>query len=165
MKRIVSEVEKLARDLVQIKKDEDTRFIFRNQEEARKAISCLLVEDDIYDSEMASIALQAMGAEVKVAKSGEKALEMLQNSMNPVVPDFQIVFLDMKLTGGINGEEVLKFIRNRFPKLHVVIVTGALTLDEIQDLAKKYGYFGIVTKPLEKMDVREIFEKHRLWPN
>lgn len=126
--------------------------------------NCLVVEDDDSDAELTTRALHAMGAEVIRAKTSEEAISLLRKSKTPEQPDFNMVFLDLNLVGSNqSGYHVLKFIRERFPKLHVVIVSGYIDEGLINYIARDPGgYIGIIKKPLEKMDVKEIFLKHRM---
>lgn len=146
----------MARDLRDIKNSVD------GQEKPIPAV--LVVEDDPDDAMMEQYTLgeKGMGAKVTVATTGDQALELLR-SCHPLLPCFDIIFLDMNLSGSIaTGEDVLAFVRKTLPQIHVYIVSGDLEPGRLQELVTKYGHFGVVKKPLEKVDAREIFEKHHL---
>ena len=139
-----------------------------NREDGRAITpTCLVVEDDPDDAELSRRALEVVGAKVEMASTGDEAIKLLRNSNNPAVPDFDIVFLDLVLRGSFaQGLEVLKFIRDKFPLLHVVVVSGHINSQMMNHLTQMQvgGYIGIITKPLHKLNVREILDKHRLTP-
>lgn len=164
MKRIVQIAEQLAEEIRAAQREEQA---LKGDGEASKTIpNCLIVEDNPHDAELAARALRSMGAEVRVAISGDQAIEILNQSANAVVPDFHIVFLDLNLTGSAaQGMQVLRHIRGQFPKLHVVIISGYIDeglLNYISRSDKAGGYIGVISKPLDEMNVQEILEKHRL---
>lgn len=150
MKRIVQIAEKLTEDLRAAQREEHETAMLR-----RIIPKCLIVEDDPSDAELSSIALKSTGAAVEIASSGEKAIDLLDERGS----DFDIVFLDLRLSGStVQGFQVLRHIRTEFPRLHVVIVSGFID-DEV---IKGGGYIGLVPKPLHKVDVKDIMEKHGL---
>jgi CheY-like chemotaxis protein len=142
---------------------EDYRILNREECEHLPTPHCLVIEDEPHDAEMSRLALEAVGVEVKVTASGDEAIRLLADSKNPLMPDYDMVFLDLVLRGSSNqGIDVLRFIRANFPKLHVVIVSGHLSrgiMDYLTQMSEG-GYIGIITKPLHEMNVREILEKH-----
>lgn len=162
MKRLVSITEQLIRDLKEISRqeDEETRCFLRPPR-------CLLVEDDENDARLSTMVLEAMGVEVERARTGEEAIQLLNESRQPDISDFAIVFLDLVLRGkgAVQGVQVLDHIRSNFPAVHTVIVSGFVTPEIIQVISHykgRGGYVGFITKPLHEMDVKEIFQKHRI---
>lgn len=156
MKRIVQIAEKLTEDLRAAQREEHETSMRR-----RIIPKCLIVEDDPADAELSSIALKSTGAAVQIASSGEKAIDILNESGS----DFDIVFLDLRLSGSsVQGFHVLRHIRSEFPKLHVVIVSGFIDEGLMEYIARSKGggYIGLVPKPLHKVDVKDIMDKHRL---
>lgn len=148
--------ERLTEDLREAQREEHETAMLR-----RIIPKCLIVEDDPDDAELSSIALKSTGAEVQVARSGEEAIKLLEESGS----DLDIVFLDLRLSGSsIQGFHVLRHIRTEFPKLHVVIVSGFIGDELMEYIAKSKGggYIGLVPKPLHKVDVKEVMQKHRL---
>lgn len=129
---------------------------------------CLLVEDNADDAMLSSRALHSVGAEVVVCMSGDAAIEELRRTANPLIPDFDIVFLDLSLVGSTaQGVDVLRYLKATFPKVHIVIVSGHIdeSLITLLNTIKQKtggGYVGMVSKPLEEIDVSEIMGKHRM---
>lgn len=130
--------------------------------------NCLIVEDDPNDSFLSQTAVEAVGGvKVTVAKSGDEAISLLKEAQQGFRPLFHIVFLDLNLIGSTaQGYEVLSFLRIHMPKTHTVVVSGYVDDGIIQHLVgkkeKTSGYVGIIHKPLQKEDLREILAKHRM---
>ncbi len=78
----------------------------------------LIVDDDrpirlLYEEE-----LEDEGYEVRVASNGEEALAVL-DGFNP-----DVVTLDVKMRGGMDGIETLRAIKARRPSLPVILCTA-----------------------------------------
>ena len=89
--------------------------------------------------------------DVVTASSGAEALRLVAKE-NP-----QVLLLDIKMPG-VDGLQVLKEVKARFPKLKVIMVTAVETADKI-DEALKLGADNYITKPLSleylERDVKE----------
>jgi CheY-like chemotaxis protein len=83
-----------------------------------------------------------------VFNDGAQALGLL-DELDPV-----LVFLDIKMPG-MNGIEVLKRIRESGFSTKVVIVT-ALPQDHYEEMARQYGAYRYLRKPLDVDEVEEI---------
>lgn len=93
--------------------------------------------------------------EVTTALSGEEALKKIEKERP------QVVLLDLKMPGK-DGIEVLKELKQRYPKIKVIMVTAVETSDKIE-LAIKLGADNYITKPLSleylEMDVKDKITK------
>lgn len=90
-----------------------------------------------------------------LALSGEQALQRVQDD----VPD--VMVLDLKMPG-IDGMEVLRRVRQAYPQVQVVILTGhGSEKDEAE--ARRLGAFAYLQKPvdMEKLirTLREAYKK------
>lgn len=115
----------------------------------------LIVEDNPQDAELMQLALSAMGCPSVVVGDADQAMAMMASDHYP------LLFLDLKLPR-IHGTQLLRQIRDLYPKTHTVIVTGTLDSWSTGELAQIGGYCGLVHKPLEKENVEEILRKHNL---
>ncbi len=159
MERIVSITQQLMEDLVEQHK----------LDVAASVPKILVVEDDKLDAETLRFTLEAtvraMGFsswKLEVASDAEKALELLNKSITRNGSDFMMVFLDLKLPGR-DGIWFMERLREKTPNLPVVVVTGETNNAQIAEAAKR-GYIGLIEKPLEREDIKEIFSKHRIIP-
>jgi len=155
MERIISITEQLVNDLRKARAKETPPEIHDN------IIRVLIVEDDSNDAWLIKRTLTLIGCQPDVASTAEQALNMLYKSSHPTEPNYLIVFLDLKLPG-MDGVHVLKKIRDHSPSLPVVIVTGAVYQSDLLEQAAQLGYFGLIKKPIEPEDAKEIFAKHRI---
>jgi DNA-binding response OmpR family regulator len=114
----------------------------------------LLVEDDPDHEALTIRALKKsnMANEVRVARDGEEAIEMLCGP-NPIKP--QVILLDLKLPK-LDGLEVLKRIRecDQTRMLPVVVLTSS---DEERDVVRSYalGVNSYIRKPVNFNDFAE----------
>lgn len=97
----------------------------------------MFVDDDPSILDAAKTAIESYGYEVITASSGEECLDK--------VGDADLVFLDIKMPG-MNGIEVLKKIKERYPSLPVIMITAYATVDTAIE-AMKLGAFDYVRKP------------------
>ena len=111
-----------------------------NGNEIRKV---LIVDDEQSILLRLSYALKAEGVEVITCKEIEQAEEALANAR------FDLVIADIRMSGvnGIEGLELLSYIKNRFTA-EVIIMTGYGT-DEIEAEAYRRGALKYFNKPVD----------------
>jgi signal transduction histidine kinase/ActR/RegA family two-component response regulator len=103
--------------------------------------SVLLVEDDATVAALSGQMLENIGLVVTHVKSASDALEALSTMQ---VPD--IVFSDVMMPGGMNGVELAREIRRRWPNLPVVLTTGYIeaarsaVMEGLEVLVKPYAF-------------------------
>jgi two-component system NtrC family sensor kinase len=105
-----------------------------------RAGKVLLVEDNAEVADVCKGYFQQLGYQVSHAESAQEALELLENE-----EAFDLVFSDILMPGLMNGLDLAKAIRDRFPRLPVVLATGYST--SAQD-AVRQGFI-VVQKPFE----------------
>ncbi|MEL7646811.1 MAG: sigma-54 dependent transcriptional regulator [Sedimentibacter sp.] len=98
----------------------------------------LVVDDEPSFTEVYKIIFEDKGYETLCASSGEECLEILSSQ------NFDLVITDLKM-GGINGLELLRFIRERKLDCEVMLVTGYGTIESAVN-AMKLGAFGYFIK-------------------
>ncbi|MFC1856341.1 sigma-54-dependent transcriptional regulator, partial [Thermodesulfobacteriota bacterium] len=101
----------------------------------------LLVDDKKSILRTLSGALKDEGYDTILAKSGEEALESINNEL----PD--LVMLDIWMEPGIDGIETLKRIKNDFPHMQVIMMSGHGNI-ETAVKSIKLGAFNFIEKPL-----------------
>ena len=84
--------------------------------------------------------LSVDGFRVKAAGNGPEALNMM------VGDSFDVVLLDMRMPG-MDGMEVLRTIKERWPQSEVVVITGYPSIDTAKE-AVKLGAYDYLTKPV-----------------
>jgi len=120
-------------------------------------IKILIVDDEMIMRESLAGWLERDGYDVKVAESGEKALEMLKNE------HFDVVFMDIKMDG-MSGLEALPHIKESDPDIEVVMITAYGSIATAIK-AMKNGAFDYLLKPFDPDELGILIEKivkHRL---
>jgi DNA-binding NtrC family response regulator len=102
----------------------------------------LLVDDEVPFVETMTKRLSKRDLNIITAYSGEEALERLNKNRNT-----DVVILDVKMPG-MNGIETLEKIRNQFPLMEVIMLTGHATVESAIE-GMKLGAFDYLMKPCE----------------
>jgi len=103
-------------------------------------INCLLVDDE---DEFLDIMLKRMRKRrlnVQGARSGQEALDILDDS------SIDVIALDVKMPG-MDGLTTLKEIKRRFPNIEVIMLTGHANI-EVAIKGMELGAFDYLMKPM-----------------
>ena len=104
-------------------------------------IRLLLVDDERSFLNTIAKRMKKRGISAELAYSGEQCLEMLENQ------PFDVVVSDVKMPG-MDGICLLKHIKQKYPDIEVILLTGhASTQDGVDGI--KSGAFDYLTKPIE----------------
>lgn len=101
----------------------------------------LIIDDDIHIGNLLEETLKKDGYKISRAYSGTEALLLLSN----ITPD--LILLDLMLPG-LNGEEVIKYIKN----IPVIVISAKVDIDDKVKLLLS-GAVDYITKPF---DIREL---------
>ena len=82
----------------------------------------MIIDDERIVGDMAKLSLEQDGYEVETFLNGESALKRLQEK------PFDVVVTDLKMKG-IDGLEVLRTIKKRYPQTVVIMITAFANLD------------------------------------
>ena len=108
----------------------------------------LLVDDDDAALEFFRIVLTKDGHKIHTASDGHEAVEILATTkIDAVVSDVSMP--------GMDGFELLRHIREQFPKLSVVLVTATGSM-EAGLKALDDGALSYLAKPVTPADLREV---------
>ena len=111
----------------------------------------LLVDDDDQLRSSFENLLRQEGYQVRAAASGEAALTMADE----LLPD--AVIMDVRMPG-MDGLSTLRLLRQREPRLPVIIMTAFSTTESAIE-ATKLGAFDYILKPFDIPDVLALLEK------
>jgi DNA-binding NtrC family response regulator len=111
----------------------------------------LVVDDEDALRTVLSGELVSEGYEVSTAADGDEAISNVQKE------NFDLVLLDIKMPR-MNGFEVLKFIKEKYPKTKVVMLTGFADLKNAIE-SKKLGAEDFVSKPYDLVDLLTTIER------
>jgi signal transduction histidine kinase len=101
----------------------------------------LVVDDDESILAVSTRALSAEGFEVLQARTGEEALQRLEQT------DFGAIFTDLTMPG-MDGKEVLKYVRQKHSSICVNIVTGAGSIEGAVE-CMRLGACDYIAKPFD----------------
>ena len=114
-------------------------------------LKILLVDDEEdYVRTMAErLQMRDLGSDV--ALDGEEAMAMLEEDL----PD--VMVLDLKMPG-MGGMEVLEAVKNQYPRVQVIILTGHGSEKE-EAIAMRLGAFAYLQKPVDIQDLMSEVRK------
>jgi response regulator len=107
----------------------------------------LVLEDEFSIRSFVTLNLKREGYDVIEAGSGEEAIELFDKNQ-----DINIAVLDVMLPGGIDGFEVLKYIRTRSQNIGIIMLT-ARTNEEDKVLGLEYGADDYINKPFSPKEL------------
>lgn len=99
----------------------------------------LVVDDEKIIRDGCEKVLRKEGWEVSTASSGIEGLALLQES------PYDLLFLDLKMPG-LSGMEVLQRVKELYPGMLVVVITGYATVESAVE-AMKAGAYDFISKP------------------
>ena len=106
----------------------------------------LIVDDEKEIRDSLALRYELQGYETLVAKNGKEALKILsEKKVNIVISDIMMPVM--------NGVQLMKVIRQEFPMIKVIMITGYVTLDNAL-ACYRYGAYNVVFKPFE--DLKEL---------
>jgi len=111
----------------------------------------LVVDDEPILRDSLEVALKTSGYEVLTARTGEEGLELFKKE-NP-----DIVLLDHWLPG-INGDEVLRRIKEEEPEIPIIVMTAQGSIEMAVSLMKM-GAFDFLVKPFELDQMEDLIKK------
>lgn len=110
----------------------------------------LVIDDEDIVRMSCSRALSPEGYDLKLARNGEEGLRMLSEE------SFDIVMTDLKMPD-MDGIEVLRRVKEGWPQVEVIIVTGYQTVDTAVK-SIKLGAFDYVEKPFTPDKILAVVE-------
>lgn len=116
-----------------------------------KPASILVVDDEKNVRMTIAQALDKLEVEVESAVNGEEALLKLE------AKDFGLILLDLRLPG-MNGQEVLRRVRELRPDIPVVVITAHGTVESTVDLMK-LGAVDLLQKPFSPKEIRTLVKR------
>ena len=111
----------------------------------------LVVDDEVESSENIADFFNRLGYEVSLANGGKEAISILEKNF------FSVVLLDIKMPD-LDGEEVLKFIKQKHPNSKVIVITG---LDEGKSKKEflKIGVHDYILKPINLSELAKMLDR------
>jgi two-component system response regulator HydG len=111
----------------------------------------LIIDDEVNVALLLSKFLTRNGFDVKTASTGTIGMEYLKNG------DYNLVLCDYRLED-TDGREILKTIKQHYPKTGVIIITGYSDIKMAVELIKM-GAYDYITKPLYPDEILNTINK------
>lgn len=111
----------------------------------------LLVEDDPDVRKVVRLQLTDLGYPVLEAEHSGEAMAMVQS-----VPDIRILISDIVIPGELNGREVGRIVRDRYPDIQVFLMSGYA--DDPQTTTADEPALFVLKKPFTKAMLRATLE-------
>ncbi len=111
----------------------------------------LVVDDDESARNLCADVLQESGLGAQTAASGPEALNILEGGQ------IDIMLADLVMPG-ISGIELLKTIKQDYPEIDVVMMTGYGSIPSAVE-AIKLGAYDYITKPFKADDLKSLFRR------
>lgn len=118
-------------------------------------IRVLVVDDEVDFVEMLSLRLEENGERVYQAFDGQACLDVLERQKDAI----DVVILDIKMPG-MDGIDVLKEIKTKYPLVEVIMLTGHGTA-ETAVAGMKIGAYDYLLKPADFEDLLEKLDGAR----
>ena len=112
----------------------------------------LIVDDNPHMSSLLSDILDFFDYKTVGAQDGEDALTILSDD------SFDMVITDLKMPR-MGGMDLLRTLKENFPRLPVVVITGFGT-DSSKSDAFAAQADGFLTKPFKVEEIKELLKKH-----
>lgn len=125
----------------------------RANEAQRGNGSILLVEDDAIVRQSISAKLTRLGYQVVTAANAHDAIETLK-----INPYFDLVFSDVIMPGPMNGADLVREVRRRWPQIHVLLTSGyteSTVLGKIQLPTDVY----LLSKPYSNSELSRVISE------
>jgi len=134
----------------------DLKASIEEQKQEKKAARpakqrILVVDDEKLLNDMVQESLRAAGYEVDGAYDGVEGIGLLRYKK------YDLLLLDIRMPRK-DGLEVLQFVREEYPQVKIIIITGLASKKEIQDTVKM-GAFACLKKPFLLEKVLETIKK------
>ena len=122
----------------------------RELDTSARGLNVLFVDDeeDFVRTMAERMEMREVGSEV--ALSGTQALQMLESE----IPD--VMVLDLRMPG-LDGIEVLRQVKDTYPQVEVIIMTGHGS-ERDEEEARKLGAYDYLRKPVDINDLMEIIK-------
>jgi len=123
-------------------------------------IKVTVIDDDLQMTEMLKdfIEQKYPAAETTAYASGEEALEKIFEEPDMIILDYH---LDSKNSEAMNGVQILKKLKDRYPNVHIVFVSGQEKA-EVAANTMKYGAYDYIVKNENAFQRLEIVMKNIL---
>ena len=117
----------------------------------------LLMDDEYVIRVALGKHLKYLNYEVEAVEEGPEAIGLYKRAMDSDKP-FDAVIIDLTISGGMGGKEVIERLLKIDPEVVAIVMSGYAN-DQILANYKKYGFRGVLVKPHEIHELDEALQK------
>ncbi len=117
----------------------------------------LVMDDEDFIRELASVMLQKMGYEVALAEDGQQALALYRDALEAARP-FDAVILDLTVPGGMGGQETMRQLTTVDPHVRAIVSSG-YSNDPVMANHTDHGFRAAVKKPYRVQEMSRILRE------
>jgi len=117
----------------------------------------LVMDDEEMLGDLAKTMIEHLGYEAGIALNGEQAIEMYAEAMEEG-REWDMVILDLTVKGGMGGKDTLQKLLYLNPGVEAIVSSG-YSNDPIMSDYSKYGFKGVLSKPYDLEQLKEILER------
>ncbi len=117
-------------------------------------VRVLILDDEPMITDISGAVLRRSGCEVEVAAQGSEAVRLFREAKATGRP-FNVVILDLTVTGEGDGREVLERLMEIDPGVSAIISSGYHHDPVVEDYAS-YGFKGVLLKPYEPDNLTRV---------
>ena len=114
------------------------------------------MDDDEFIRDIVYELLKNIGYESSIAKNGKEAIELYKKVIEKG-DRFDCVILDLTITGGSGGEEVVKKLKEIDPDICAILSSGYAQKEIIQHY-REYGFCAFISKPYTKEELYKVLK-------
>lgn len=114
-------------------------------------LKILVLDDEPIVCERLKSSLEKLGFEAETFTDSREASRRISEKR------FDIVVTDLKMEG-LDGLDILKMVKERYPDTRVIIITGFATVDKAKE-ALKIGAYDFISKPFKLSKLRDLILK------
>ena len=101
--------------------------------------------------------LTRLGYEAETAKDGEEAIKLYRQA-SETGKFYDAVICDLTIPGGMGGKETIEKLLAIDPKVKTIVSSG-YSNDPILSEYQKYGFSGVLVKPMRLREVRDVLKE------
>lgn len=124
---------------------------FRASTSRHKKGSVLVMDDDVYVTELLCTMLNESGYEACAASNGEEAIQRFTRARTLGRP-INTVILDLNIPSGMGGSETIGKLRDMDPGVRAILLTGDISHPEISRY-RESGFRAALLKPFTRAEL------------
>lgn len=116
--------------------------------------SILIMDDDPQVRDIGRLMVESMGHTAVCVEDGKAAVALYKKEKQAGRP-FDLAIMDLTVPGGMGGKQAVKELQAFAPEAKVVVASG-YSNDPVMANYKKYGFAGVIPKPMVLKDLEKL---------